>query len=70
MVEERREGERERGRGRVKDRQRDVTVLHCHIAQCTGGVGFDINCGVRLLRTNLFEKDVRPIKEQLAQVHV
>ena len=34
-----------------------------------GGVGFDINCGVRLLRTNLFEKDVAPIKEQLAQVH-
>ena len=32
-----------------------------------GGVGFDINCGVRLLRTNLFEKDVIPLKEQLAQ---
>lgn len=32
-----------------------------------GGVGFDINCGVRLLRTNLFEKDVRPVQEQLAQ---
>lgn len=32
-----------------------------------GGVGFDINCGVRLLRTNLWEKDVLPIKEQLAQ---
>lgn len=27
-----------------------------------GGVGFDINCGVRLLRTNLFEEDVLPIK--------
>lgn len=27
-----------------------------------GGVGFDINCGVRLLRTNLHEKDVLPIK--------
>jgi tRNA-splicing ligase RtcB len=25
-----------------------------------GGVGFDINCGVRLMRTNLTEKDVRP----------
>lgn len=25
-----------------------------------GGVGFDINCGVRLLRTNLTEQDVRP----------
>ncbi|XP_071171004.1 RNA-splicing ligase RtcB homolog isoform X1 [Mytilus edulis] len=32
-----------------------------------GGVGFDINCGVRLLRTNLCEKDVIPVKEQLAQ---
>ncbi|KAG8225492.1 hypothetical protein J437_LFUL014144 [Ladona fulva] len=32
-----------------------------------GGVGFDINCGVRLLRTNLFEKDILPVKEQLAQ---
>jgi hypothetical protein len=27
-----------------------------------GGVGFDINCGVRLLRTNLTEKDVQPFK--------
>ena len=25
-----------------------------------GGVGYDINCGVRLLRTNLDENDVRP----------
>ncbi|XP_033116392.1 tRNA-splicing ligase RtcB homolog [Anneissia japonica] len=32
-----------------------------------GGVGFDINCGVRLIRTNLTEKDVNPVKEQLAQ---
>ncbi|CAJ0944112.1 unnamed protein product, partial [Mesorhabditis belari] len=32
-----------------------------------GGVGFDINCGVRLIRTNLTEKDVRPVKEELAQ---
>lgn len=32
-----------------------------------GGVGFDINCGVRLLRTNLFESDVKPVKDQLAQ---
>ena len=32
-----------------------------------GGVGFDIKCGVRLLRTNLSEKDVQPIKEQLTQ---
>ena len=35
-----------------------------------GGVGFDINCGVRLIRTNLDEKDVAPWKEQLAQVSV
>ena len=32
-----------------------------------GGVGFDINCGVRLLRTNLTEKDVEPVKEKLTQ---
>jgi tRNA-splicing ligase RtcB (3'-phosphate/5'-hydroxy nucleic acid ligase) len=25
-----------------------------------GGVGYDINCGVRLIKTNLSEKDVRP----------
>jgi len=25
-----------------------------------GGIGFDINCGVRLLRTNLIEADIRP----------
>ncbi|MBE9482104.1 MAG: RtcB family protein [Chloroflexi bacterium] len=30
-----------------------------------GGVGFDINCGVRLLRTNLTEKEVRPKIERL-----
>lgn len=32
-----------------------------------GGVGFDINCGVRLVRTNLMEKDVQPLKEKIAQ---
>jgi tRNA-splicing ligase RtcB len=32
-----------------------------------GGVGFDINCGVRLVRTNLELKDVKDIQEQLAQ---
>eukprot|EP01138_Halocafeteria_seosinensis_P000196 gb/GECG01000202.1/.p1 GENE.gb/GECG01000202.1/~~gb/GECG01000202.1/.p1 ORF type:complete len:525 (+),score=58.95 gb/GECG01000202.1/:1-1575(+) len=32
-----------------------------------GGVGFDINCGVRLIRTNLDEKDVLPVKEELSQ---
>ena len=31
-----------------------------------GGVGFDINCGVRLLRTNLTGEDVRPHINQLA----
>jgi len=30
-----------------------------------GGVGFDINCGVRLLGTNLTEEEVRPKIEQL-----
>ncbi len=34
-----------------------------------GGVGFDINCGVRLLLTNLTEKEVRPkIEEIVAQL--
>ncbi|CAH8535480.1 unnamed protein product [Schistosoma guineensis] len=32
-----------------------------------GGVGFDINCGVRLIRTNLNLKDVLPVKEKLTQ---
>lgn len=32
-----------------------------------GGVGFDINCGVRLIRTNLMEADVTDVKEELAQ---
>jgi tRNA-splicing ligase RtcB len=30
-----------------------------------GGVGYDINCGVRLLRTDLEEADVRPYLDQL-----
>jgi len=30
-----------------------------------GGVGYDINCGVRLLRTDLTYKDVNPLKKQL-----
>jgi tRNA-splicing ligase RtcB len=30
-----------------------------------GGVGFDINCGVRLLRTDLQEEEVRPHLEKL-----
>lgn len=32
-----------------------------------GGVGFDINCGVRLIRTSLSADDVAPVKEALAQ---
>mmetsp|Transcript_25834 Transcript_25834/g.68301 ORF Transcript_25834/g.68301 Transcript_25834/m.68301 type:complete len:515 (-) Transcript_25834:56-1600(-) len=32
-----------------------------------GGVGFDINCGVRLVRTNLLLSDVIDVKERLAQ---
>jgi len=30
-----------------------------------GGVGYDINCGVRLIRTNLNESDVRPRLKEL-----
>lgn len=34
-----------------------------------GGVGFDINCGVRMLRTDLTEKEVRPkLKELVDQI--
>ncbi|MBI3694868.1 MAG: RtcB family protein, partial [Acidobacteria bacterium] len=34
-----------------------------------GGVGFDINCGVRLVATSLTEKEVRPrLKELVDQV--
>ena len=32
-----------------------------------GGVGYDINCGVRLLRTNLTRKEVAPKIEQLVE---
>lgn len=30
-----------------------------------GGVGYDINCGVRLIRTNLSEEEVRPVLPKL-----
>ena len=30
-----------------------------------GGIGYDINCGVRLIRTNLTETDVRPLLPKL-----
>lgn len=33
-----------------------------------GGVGYDINCGVRLIRTNLTVKDVRPRLRELLDV--
>ena len=33
-----------------------------------GGVGFDISCGVRTLRTNLAIDDVVPVKKELADV--
>src|SRR5579872_1703669 len=34
-----------------------------------GGVGFDINCGVRLVRTTLDESDVRPrLRELINQI--
>lgn len=32
-----------------------------------GGVGFDINCGVRLIRTNLTEDDVKPKIKELVE---
>ena len=36
-----------------------------------GGVGFDINCGVRLLRTNVTEAEVRPkIKELIDSLYL
>jgi len=33
-----------------------------------GGIGFDINCGVRLLRTSLTEKEVRPKIRELVDL--
>ena len=33
-----------------------------------GGVGYDINCGVRLLTTNLSEKDIQPKLRRLADI--
>ena len=32
-----------------------------------GGVGFDINCGVRMIRTNLTEEDLRPYIPELTE---
>ena len=33
-----------------------------------GGIGFDINCGVRLIKTNLTEKELRPKLKELLDV--
>lgn len=33
-----------------------------------GGVGFDISCGVRTLRTGLTEGDVQPVRKELAEM--
>lgn len=44
-----------------------LLIFNLKLNSIKGGVGFDINCGVRLIRTNLDEKDVQPVKEQLAQ---
>ena len=32
-----------------------------------GGVGYDINCGVRLVRSKLFRRDVEPVKTRLVE---
>src|SRR6266571_1964288 len=32
-----------------------------------GGVGYDINCGVRLVRSNLFYRDVKPHLRNLVE---
>ena len=32
-----------------------------------GGVGFDINCGVRLIKTNLTEEDIKPYMNELVE---
>ncbi|MBN1159699.1 MAG: RtcB family protein [Candidatus Diapherotrites archaeon] len=32
-----------------------------------GGIGFDINCGIRMLRTNLTEEDIRPKLNELVR---
>ena len=33
-----------------------------------GGVGYDINCGVRVVRTNLFKKDMTKVKELVEEL--
>src|SRR6266700_1152425 len=34
---------------------------------CPGGIGYDINCGVRLVRSNLFYREVKPHIRQLVE---
>lgn len=51
----------------TKELQECSDFANTWLLYVVGGVGFDINCGVRLLRTNLDESDVQPVKEQLAQ---
>ncbi len=43
-----------------------IDMSHPSAVVSPGGVGFDINCGVRLLRSNLTEDQVAPGIEQLA----
>src|SRR3982750_654530 len=47
-----------------------VAAMDCDFGVVSpGGVGFDINCGVRLVRTTLEEDEVRPrLKELLQQI--
>jgi tRNA-splicing ligase RtcB len=47
-----------------------VAAMDCEFGVVSpGGVGFDINCGVRLVRTTLEEDEVRPrLKELLQQI--
>src|SRR5690348_12313940 len=47
-----------------------VAAMDCDYGVVSpGGVGFDINCGVRLVRTTLQENEVRPkLKELLQQI--
>ena len=39
--------------------------IHWGYGFCIGGVGYDINCGVRLARTNLSLAEVEPVLPQL-----
>ncbi len=46
-----------------------VDVNNAESVVSPGGIGFDINCGVRVVRTNLFAKDISDVgvREKLAQ---